>query len=269
MRLWILLPLLLAACGGSQEGARSAATGGGSSSSKPKGRIVLVSSRPHSDSPGAEADDLGEGAVVGLALLTGDVPPPRLLKEVTQTAGCLAEGHAIPVDERRLVDEQGHLANVVVRLLRTPEPPPPPTEPAILDQLGCVFVPHVLVLRAGQPLRIENSDGIVHNARFQTLRNPSANLNLGPHGKPVTLNFAAEEICKVSCDIHPWMSAFVVVVEHPWFAVTDRGGHFEIPGIPPGTYALEAWHELYGRLRLGRLVVSPGGETEVRVEFHP
>jgi len=251
----IFLSLLVGCGGGDDPGPR-----GGPAA---KGRLTQVATTP----PAEDAE--GAGRIVGRAVLDGPVPVARPMSEVEATAGCLAEGHDVPLDDRRLVSEDGGIANVVVRLLRAPQAPPPPTEPLIVDQVGCVFVPHVAVLQAGRPVAVKNSDGIVHNARVSALKNRTANISLGPKAAPTPLPLEEAEFCKLSCDLHPWMTAHVVVLEHPWFGLSGTDGGFVIEGVPPGTYGLEAWHEHYGRLKLRDVTVPEGGQAEVLATFVP
>lgn len=257
MRCLLLIPLLLlGSCGGSS-------TEPGPKKPARAGKLKVVEATP------ALEGAAGPARVTGRGFLDGAIPSPRRLNEVRHTAGCLTKDHPAPLDDRRLVDGDGGIANVVVRLLRAPQAPAPPEEPVVIDQVDCVFVPHVVALQAGRPVMVKNSDGILHNARLSALSNPSANLSLGPMAAPVPLELPEPEICRLTCDIHPWMTAQVVIVEHPWFAVTGADGTFEIPDVPPGTYGLEAWHEVYGRLRLKELVVPPGGTVEVLATFRP
>ena len=122
-----------------------------------------------------------------------------------------------------------------------------PADAVKLDQQGCRYLPHVLGARVGQPIQISNSDETMHNVH--ALPNVNREFNFGQLKKGQTdiRTFTAPEVMvRFKCDVHGWMNAFVGVVEHPYFAVTTDGGRFELKGLPPGTYTVEAWHEKAG-----------------------
>ena len=122
-----------------------------------------------------------------------------------------------------------------------------PSQPVLLDQKGCRYTPHVLGVRVGQPIQITNSDDTMHNVH--AVPDVNGEVNFGQHKKGMQnmqVFTAAEVMVPVRCDLHGWMQAFVGVVEHPFYAVTTNGGRFELKGLPPGTYTIEAWHEKSG-----------------------
>lgn len=122
-----------------------------------------------------------------------------------------------------------------------------PTEPARLDQKGCRYVPHVLGLRAGQPIEIANSDPTFHNVHALPAVNREFNVGQPSQGMRDVRTFTAPEVMvRVKCDVHAWMHAYVGVVDHPYFAVTADGGTFSLEHVPAGTYTIEAWHEKLG-----------------------
>ena len=125
--------------------------------------------------------------------------------------------------------------------------PPPPISrtPVLLDQIGCVFSPHVLGIRIGQPLQIRNSDPRLHNVRALSFNNVELNVSLIPDTEHLHRFTKREVMVGVKCDIHPWMSAWVGVLDHPYFAVTGEEGAFAIPDLPAGRYLVEVWHEKY------------------------
>ena len=122
-----------------------------------------------------------------------------------------------------------------------------PKSPAVLDQQGCMYHPHVLGMRAGQPMAIVNSDATLHNVHVLAKNNPEFNLGMPMKGMKLEKTFFNPEVMmKFKCDVHPWMGAYVGVLPHSFFSVTGEQGSFEITGLEPGEYTLEAWHETYG-----------------------
>ena len=123
-----------------------------------------------------------------------------------------------------------------------------PSAKAILDQKGCMYEPHVLGVQVKQPVSILNSDATLHNVHALGQNNPEFNLGMPLKGMKLEKTFFNPEVMmKFKCDVHPWMSAYVGVLSHPFFSVTTETGTFEITGLAPGEYTLEAWHETYGK----------------------
>lgn len=121
-----------------------------------------------------------------------------------------------------------------------------PTEPFVLDQIGCQYKPHIIALMEGQPLRIRNNDDTNHNIHFLPKVNQELNFSQPKKDMQRDVTLQVEDIFRVKCDVHPWMGAYVKVFNHPFFVVTGRSGSFEIKGLPPGKYEVEAWHERFG-----------------------
>jgi hypothetical protein len=225
----------------------------------------------HPQAPTPPAPILADGILTGRIVFDGFAPPPRPLVGFNMTAECV-KLHGGPIyDESMVVARDGALANVVVSVsdglsgwLREEYPPPPP---AILDQKGCVFLPHVVPVMVGQQLSLRNSDPFLHNVHVLAVNNPAANVGQPSTSESQTLPFEAPEVFRVRCDVHPWMEAWVRVVDNPFFAVTDRDGRFTIRGLPPGTYTLKAWHEQLG-VREQQIVIAPGEGTAADFTFH-
>ncbi len=118
-----------------------------------------------------------------------------------------------------------------------------PAAPVTLAQEGCRYEPHMLGLQVGQPLVIVNRDPLLHNIHALPFVNQGFNFGQPMQGLEQTKIFSAPEILSVRCDVHPWMSAWIGVVEHPFYAVTDAGGRYALPELLPGRYRIEAWHE--------------------------
>jgi plastocyanin len=121
---------------------------------------------------------------------------------------------------------------------------PAPSAPAVLDQQGCTYHPHVMGVVVNQPLEIINSDSTLHNVKCQPEKNAAFNEGMPVKGMKLTKKFEKPEVAvPFKCDVHAWMSSFVHVVPHPYFAVTQDDGSFEIHGLPPGKYEVSVWHE--------------------------
>jgi hypothetical protein len=135
-----------------------------------------------------------------------------------------------------------------------------PTTPVTLDQKGCLYIPHVFGVQVGQTLHVTNSDPALHNVHAVPKINREFNFSQSPGVPPAPRVFTSPEVMvSFRCDVHGWMNAFAGVVPHPFFAVTMEDGRFEIKGLPPGAYTIEAWHEVLGTLEQPVLVdgVSP------------
>lgn len=165
-----------------------------------------------------------------------------------------------PLDESILVGKSGGLANVFVYVKN---PPPgeygPPAKPAILDQQGSIFTPRVQGVRVGQELLMKNGDPFIHNVRSLSKKNRPFNI-AQPQGSPDRKRFfdKPEGPITLKCDFHRWMEAHLWVMDHPFFAVTNTEGEFEIPDLPPGDYELVAWHEKLGQ-QIQNISVGTGG----------
>jgi plastocyanin len=136
-----------------------------------------------------------------------------------------------------------------------------------LDQNGCTFQPHVLVIPVGKPLKVQNSDGILHNIHTYSVKNPPIN-SAHPGSMPeVSLGpFTTPEVIKVMCDVHSWMSCWVWVASHPYVTVSSPGGAYRIPDLRPGKYRVEAWHETLGTIS-SEVTIAAGRESRLDFAF--
>ena len=145
---------------------------------------------------------------------------------------------------------------------------PAGAQPATLDQKGCHYVPHVLGVQVNQTFNVTNSDPTAHNVNVDAKQNEKFNQGQSPGAPPITKQFKrAEAVIPVKCNQHPWMRAYVGVLQHPFFAVTDAAGRFEIKGVPAGTYTLVAWHEKYQQGLTQSVTVGPGGAVTSDFSF--
>jgi hypothetical protein len=204
------------------------------------------------------------GTIEGHVHVMGAVPAnPRIRMGADPMCGAMYPG-ARPLQEVVLTGAGGTLANVFVNLEGKFPATPVPSTPVVIDQRGCIFVPRVIGARVGQPLQIKNSDKTTHTAHGITAKGNDFNVSQPKAGMVSTVALKAEEMLRVRCDIHSWMTTWVGVVPHPYFAVSDMGGTFHIANVPPGKYSIRAWHELYGPQM--RTVEIKAGQT-ANVDF--
>ncbi|NOT29092.1 MAG: hypothetical protein HOP15_01450 [Planctomycetes bacterium] len=208
------------------------------------------------------------GSVKGKALFQGEAPRRRKV-DMGSDPACHALHAEDARDESVIVGEKGELANVFVWVSKGLEGKEfaLPTTPAELDQKGCTYVPHVLGMRVGQKLVIKNADPVTHNVHSFAKKNKAFNQSQQGGGKSLEQVFDKEEVLmQVKCDIHGWMSTYVGVVAHPYFAVTKADGAFEIPGLAPGEYTLSAKHEVFGTQKTA-ITVKVDGVVETAFTF--
>jgi plastocyanin len=195
------------------------------------------------------------GVAVAASTVTGTVTfdgKAPALKPLTMDADpACAKKHKAPVPSEMLLLGTGNsMGNIMVWVskgLPDGKAYPAPKTPVTLDQSGCQYKPHVQGIMVGQPYRILNSDGILHNVHSLPKVNPQFNKPMPATLKETTTTFAKPEpIFQIKCDVHPWMSAYIGVFTHPFFSVTSADGKFTISGLDPGTYEITAWHERLG-----------------------
>jgi hypothetical protein len=185
------------------------------------------------------------GTLRGRVVFDGEAPSRRKAMVVKDAAVC---GRIDHMDDRLVVCSTGGIQDAVISVIgvRGGKPAGSPGKEFVLDQRSCAYSPHVLILPKGDTLRILNNDGVLHNIHtFSTLNRPF-NIAQPKVLKEVRRTFTECEKIPVKCDVHGWMSSWIVVVDHPYNAVTDPEGWYEIPGIPPGTYTVECWQEELG-----------------------
>jgi len=137
-----------------------------------------------------------------------------------------------------------------------------PATEVVLEHKNCSFSPHVLGIRTGQRLSIVNSDPTNHNTHPTPKNNLEWNQTQPPRAEPITKTFPrAEVMIPVKDNQHPWQRAYIAVLDHPFFAITDEFGNYEIRGLPPGTYKLSVWHELLGEQEVEIKVASSETRT--------
>jgi hypothetical protein len=164
--------------------------------------------------------------------------------------------------------KNGRLENALVRVRgEVKGQPAAPAQPAVIDQHQCTYLPRVQGAVAGQPMVIKNSDGTLHNVRGYAGAKSVFNVAQPPMAKAMERPLPADvEVIRLKCDIHSWMTAWVVVNPNPYFATTNAEGSFDIEDVPVGTYTLEAWHEVLGT-KTAQVTVKEGQQATVSFEF--
>jgi plastocyanin len=232
--LGLTLAVAASACGGSQSPASE-------SSARPAASSTSGS--------GAKIDPSTAADIKGTVTVDGTVPAnarigmnadPVCARQVTTPQ--MTETYVVGADGKTLgnvfVYVKDGLGNYVFD---------PPKEPARIDQKDCRYHPHVFGMQIGQQLEITNSDSTLHNIHAMAKNNREFNTGQPIQGMKTTHNFTAPEVMvPFKCDVHGWMNAYVGVLPHPYFAVTDASGAFTLKSLPPGTYTIEAWHERLG-----------------------
>ncbi len=224
---------------------------------------------------GASATGADWGTLKGQFVFAGDAEQPAKINVNTDSAYC---GKHSLVDETLVVGENGALSNVFVYLYLKkgktvdihPDLESVGTEPVVLDNKGCRFVPHALLLRTGQPFEIRNSDaGIAHNTNLTLIKNSGFN-QIVPNDAPLKKSFEKREsyASTVACNIHPWMRAHVLIRDNPYMAVSGSDGSFEIKNIPAGPHEFIFWHEAKGnmkKLSLGKSKTNNKGRAKLKI----
>jgi hypothetical protein len=164
--------------------------------------------------------------------------------------------------------KNGRLENALVRVRgEVKGQPSTPVPPAVIDQHQCTYRPRVQGAVAGQPVVIKNSDGTLHNVRGYAGAKSVFNVAQPPMAKAMQRPLPMDvEVIRLKCDIHSWMTAWVVVNPNPYFATTNAEGSFDLEEVPVGTYTLEAWHEALGT-KTAQVTVKEGQQATVAFEF--
>lgn len=215
----------------------------------------------------AATTPLGTAAVSGTVSFAGT--PPEM-KQVRQDKEC-RDLNPQPVHAQTvLVNENGTLQNVFVYVkegLPAGYSFATPSEAVVFDQSGCMYLPHVFGIQVGQPLKILNSDPLLHNIHALCEKNRPFNFGMPKKGDERTREFRVPEVMvKIKCDVHPWMSAYAGVTDHPFHAVTGTDGGFALSQLPAGSYTIEAWHEEYGTATQS-VTVADGATATVNFSF--
>jgi hypothetical protein len=191
------------------------------------------------------------GTIRGRVVFEGEVPDLRLSVNADREVCLHHEGEV--ASPRLTVSDAGGVANAVIYLkdIERGKPLGELVAPMLLDQEGCLYRPFVQVMPQRGVLTLVNSDPLNHNvhARQEGQRDPFnyAMPNAGwPEKQTIRTRMLRPGIVSIGCDVHMWMNAYLFVVRHPYYVVTDEEGCFELTGVPPGEYELGLWHAGWG-----------------------
>jgi len=204
--------------------------------------IIIVVAFGHAPSSAA-------GEVHGIVSLEGPASAPAIMTIQPQTGDHSTEGcgNLTKPSQRLLVDANGGVQNAVVWVDMPPEPPRQQAgDRVVLDQVGCEFAPHVVVVPPGGTLSFRNSDTMLHNIRMFQGRDRLVEEWQHPHTADLLAHFPSPGRYLIRCGVHSWMYAWVVAAAHRYYTVTDPTGHFLFPEMPIGHYTLHVWHETLG-----------------------
>ncbi len=270
----LLAGCALLICSGCGKSGRREAMGGGALS---KVRVTLLTEKAESEesetssAPEESAKIEKFGTFRGRVTVSGTVPPlAPLVSQGQQTKDAICSAQPVP-NESVIIGPDGGLSGVFVFLSRLPnvDVPPPPSEPVVIDQKGCKFVPHLSIIQVGQPLKLINSDPVAHNVKLTGVAMSFNSTIPGGDTVGVETQYQRPERGPIpmACDFHGWMQGYQLAVNHPWAALTKEDGTFEITGVPAGKMEFTVWHEKAGRIE-GKLIVDipEDGVAEKNIE---
>jgi hypothetical protein len=223
---------------------------------------------PKQPAPGPKQPAAAAGSIKGTVIFEGEAPDRKPLVRDSDPY-C----HRVAKLSEEVVVTKGKLKDVLVRIKNgTGGKHAVPAQPVVLDQKECMYTPRVFGMIAGQKIVARNSDGTFHTVHGtlggkllwnKPQADGAADLSIDPGAK-------AGDVVDVVCDVHPWMHAYAVVHDHPYFAVTGEDGAFEIKGLAPGTYTLEAWHPKLGAKSMGvQIGTGPKAAVTARFSYKP
>ncbi len=215
--------------------------------------------------PAAKVDPATAGTLQGTITLDGDAPEMKVIQMAADPNRARLHTSEV-LNEFVITGEGGTLANAFVYIKSGLTGDfPPPSEPVVLDQNGCMYVPHVIGIQTGQTLTVRNSDETLHNIHAMPKNNKEFNIGQPIKGLETEKVFDNVEVMvPFKCDVHRWMNSYAGVLDHPYFAVTAADGSFSIPDVPPGDYVVAVWHE---RLGTQEMNVTVGEKETVDANF--
>lgn len=204
--------------------------------------------------------------VAGRVTLVG----PRPLEKVLPLDAHCARLHPGPITTRFYVTgkDNGLAETLIVVTAGLPQKEwRVPKDAVTLRLRGCIYENHVVAVQAKQPLLVRNLDNTVHNVHVMSRNGPDQSRALLPRHGPLELSFSdPERFLRFKCDVHPWEFAYVNVIEHPFFAITDQNGNFVLNELPPGQYTIQAHHRKAGILQK-EITVEENRGLSIEFEF--
>lgn len=199
------------------------------------------------------------GEIKGKITYEGTLPKFKPLSMVNEPT--CAKNYTTPVfPENVVAGPNNSLSNVVVYISAAGQEGPAPAQPAMLKQRGCRYIPHVLAIETNQEIWVQNEDSVTHTVHPMARINNELNRSQPPGTPPVVIKYDKPEIIRVKCELHSWMRGVFVVLKSSHYSVSNEGGSFSLPALPPGKYTVKAWHEQFGEQ--SQVVSIGGGETK-------
>jgi plastocyanin len=238
---------------------------GCSKSSPPASDKSKMESAPAKPVAYFHVDPATAGQVTGKISFSGKAPARKKI-DMDEDPQCAKQHKGGYIwDESVEVGPKHGLGNVFVYIKKGLEGKKfeTPSDPVVVDQHGCWFLPRIIAMQAGQSLEVTNSDPVTHNIHPRSKINREWNQNQPAGAPPIFRKFFndPEVMIRVKCNIHAWMKSWIGVVDNPYFAVTKPDGNFEFKNVPPGTYTLEAWQEELGTQEQQVTLASSGKAT--------
>lgn len=205
------------------------------------------------------------GSIEGMAEFVGaNVPADPTLTLTSETKYC---GNSLPAKKYLIRDRK--IENVVVSLVGIKAGKTVPGEAVTVTDHNCEFMPHVVVGFRGNKINMKTDDPVLHTFDVHASVSGKELFHVGLHeqGSAVTKKLSKTGLMELSCYVHPWQRAYIYVFDHPYAAITDEKGRFSIKDIPPGTYAVEAWHEALGTRKIANIKIESGKTSTIKLEY--
>jgi plastocyanin len=227
--------------------------------------VALVAGTLALNVKNAPAQDKKLATLKGKVTFSGNKPEKNAKDKTDKDAESCGKDRDL---EKLVVDEASKGVEDVVVYIKDKVPGEfdPKFKKVVLDQKGCLFKSHVTLVAEGGEVVFKNSDGVLHNVKFNSTNNGTFNQGIGA-GKEQAQTFKAAEFVTLECSVHPWMSAVVVVMAHPYYALTNKTGDFELH-LPPGKHKIMVQHQVLGKLdKKGQEIEIKDGDNSHSFEF--